>query len=136
VHILLPGALAERPDLVSGSGEASAGGVGQNGRYASNRAVGRGRRAAQGRSDAPPNSDLAAASPRVGFVVSRAIGGAVGRNAVRRRLRHLMRDRLDTLPVGSTVVIRALPAAATASSAELAADLDAALARARAEGGR
>jgi ribonuclease P protein component len=66
-------------------------------------------------------------APRVGFVVSRTVGGAVGRNAVRRRLRHLMRERLHLLPPGSTLVVRALPAAAGASSAELSADLDAAL---------
>ncbi len=71
------------------------------------------------------------AGPRAGFVVSRAVGGAVVRNAVRRRLRHLMRDRLDALPPGSTVVVRALPAAAARSSAELGKDLDAALAAAR-----
>ena len=45
----------------------------------------------------------------VGFVVGRAIGGAVVRNAVRRRLRHLLRDRLVRLPAGSRVVIRAQP---------------------------
>jgi ribonuclease P protein component len=66
-------------------------------------------------------------APRVGFVVSRTVGGAVGRNVVRRRLRHLMRERLHLLPPGSTIVVRALPAAAGASSAELGADLDAAL---------
>ncbi len=38
-----------------------------------------------------------------------------------------MRERLHLLPPGSTLVVRALPAAAGASSAELSADLDAAL---------
>jgi ribonuclease P protein component len=38
-----------------------------------------------------------------------------------------MRERLHLLPAGSTIVVRALPAAAGASSAELGADLDAAL---------
>jgi ribonuclease P protein component len=69
-------------------------------------------------------------APRVGFVVSRAVGGSVVRHAVARRLRHLMRDRLTLLPVGSHVVVRALPAAASASSTELGRDLDAALDRA------
>lgn len=67
--------------------------------------------------------------PRVGFVVSRAVGGAVTRNRVQRRLRHVVRSRLASLPVGALVVVRALPAAAAASSAELAADLDSALRR-------
>jgi ribonuclease P protein component len=64
---------------------------------------------------------------RVGFVVARSVGPAVVRNQVRRRLRHLMRDRLDALPLGSLLVVRAAPSAATASSAGLAADLDGAL---------
>jgi ribonuclease P protein component len=62
--------------------------------------------------------------------VSRGVGGAVVRNRVRRRLRHLMRERLDRLPPGARVVIRANPAAADRSSAQLAADLDRALTRA------
>jgi ribonuclease P protein component len=69
---------------------------------------------------------------RAGFVVSKAVGNAVVRNTVRRRLRHLIRDRLADLPAGSTIVIRALPAAATAPSSALAVDLDAAIAAARA----
>ena len=45
---------------------------------------------------------------RVGFVVPRAVGPAVIRNQVRRRLRHLVRDRLDRLPDGTRLVVRAL----------------------------
>jgi ribonuclease P protein component len=63
-------------------------------------------------------------------VVSRSVGNAVVRNRVRRRLRHLVAMRLSALPSGARVVVRALPAAANASSAILAADLDAGLARA------
>ncbi|PRH81179.1 ribonuclease P protein component [Streptomyces solincola] len=70
------------------------------------------------------------ASPtRAGFVVSKAVGGAVVRNHVKRRLRHLIRDRLASLPPGSLVVVRALPGAGDADHAELARDLDAALQR-------
>jgi len=68
--------------------------------------------------------------PRVGFVVNRSVGSAVVRNAVQRRLRHLMRDRLATLPSNALVVVRATPAAADASSATLGRDLDHALVRA------
>ncbi len=68
--------------------------------------------------------------PKVGFVVSRAVGGAVVRNRVRRRLRHLAREHLPDLPHGSLVVIRARPAAANASYHQLGADLTAALAAA------
>ena len=68
-------------------------------------------------------------TPLVGFVVGRAVGGAVVRNKVKRRLRHLMRDRLDRLPRGSLLVVRANPKAASARHEQLAAELDAALDR-------
>jgi ribonuclease P protein component len=71
-----------------------------------------------------------AASPRVGLVVGRAVGNAVTRNQVKRRLRHLLRERLAALPEGSLLVVRALSPAGAASSAQLGADLDAALRRA------
>ena len=64
--------------------------------------------------------------PQVGFVVSRAVGNAVVRNRVRRRLRHLVRDRLPELSVlipGAVIVVRALPAAVGASYDELHGDL-------------
>ncbi|WP_406060125.1 ribonuclease P protein component [Streptomyces sp. NBC_01077] len=66
---------------------------------------------------------------RAGFVVSKAVGVAVVRNQVKRRLRHLVRDRLAELPPGSLVVVRALPGAGDADHAQLARDLDAALQR-------
>jgi ribonuclease P protein component len=62
--------------------------------------------------------------PRVGFVVSRAVGKAVVRNKVRRRLRSLVRGYLRSLPGGSLLVVRAHPQAATARQADLAAELD------------
>ena len=61
---------------------------------------------------------------RVGFVVSRAVGGAVVRNTARRRLRALMRGYVDSLPQGSLLVVRANPRAATARQSDLAAELD------------
>jgi ribonuclease P protein component len=70
-------------------------------------------------------------SARVGFVVSKAVGTAVVRHRVARRLRHLMRDRITLLPAGTLVVVRALPSAANASSRELGADLDAVLRKLR-----
>ena len=65
-------------------------------------------------------------SPHVGFVVSRAVGNAVVRNRVRRRLRHLVRDRLpelSVLPAGAVLVVRVLPAAAGSTYDELRGDL-------------
>ncbi|MBX9424140.1 MULTISPECIES: ribonuclease P protein component [Streptomyces] len=77
-----------------------------------------------------PHAPGESASPaRAGFVVSKAVGGAVVRNQVKRRLRHLVRDRLSELPPGSLVVVRALPGAGDADHAQLARDLDAALQR-------
>jgi ribonuclease P protein component len=61
---------------------------------------------------------------RVGFIVSRAVGPAVVRNRVKRRLRVLVRGYLGVLPAGSLLVVRANPPAAAARQADLAADLD------------
>ncbi|WP_184838797.1 ribonuclease P protein component [Allocatelliglobosispora scoriae] len=71
------------------------------------------------------------ATSSAGFVVSKAVGGAVVRNTVKRRLRHLVATRLDSLPIGTTIVVRALPAAALAAYSQLELDLDAALAAAQ-----
>lgn len=61
--------------------------------------------------------------PRVGFVVSKAVGNAVARNRVKRQLRHLAREHLVSLPGSAVLVVRALPHAAQASAAELDDDL-------------
>ena len=75
-------------------------------------------------------SDEGERSPsKVGFVVGRQVGTAVVRNVTKRRLRHIVRDRLDQLPAGSTLVVRAKPSAAGVSSVELRGDLDRAMAR-------
>jgi ribonuclease P protein component len=66
---------------------------------------------------------------RVGFVVSRAVGSAVTRNRVKRRLRELMRGYLQSLPGGSLLVVRANAAAAHASQQDLATDLDLVISR-------
>jgi ribonuclease P protein component len=71
---------------------------------------------------------------RVGFVVSKAVGNSVVRHRVSRQLRHLMADRIGTLPAACSLVIRALPASAGASSSELGADLDGALRRLKLRG--
>ena len=72
----------------------------------------------------PPGS-----APTVGFVVGKSVGNSVVRHRVSRRLRAVFAGRLDTLPAASATVVRALPDAAGASSARLAADIDGALAR-------
>jgi ribonuclease P protein component len=66
---------------------------------------------------------------RVGLVVSKAVGGAVVRNRVKRRLRHLVVAELATSSTARDVVVRALPAAAT-TPARLGTDLSSAWAQA------
>src|SRR5579863_242825 len=76
-----------------------------------------------------PGEVLSGGPAKVGFVVSRAVGSAVVRNRVKRRLRELMRRRLASLPRGCLLVLRARPASAGLSPADLAADLDLVLER-------
>jgi ribonuclease P protein component len=57
--------------------------------------------------------------PRVGFVVSKAVGNAVVRNRTKRRLRAGVATRLDGIPAGLDLVVRANPAAADATWDEL-----------------
>ena len=66
--------------------------------------------------------------PRVGFIVSKAVGGAVVRKRVQRRLRHLVRPRLFKLPNGSLLVVRAKPSSAAARYEDLGVQLDGAIA--------
>jgi ribonuclease P protein component len=53
------------------------------------------------------------AQPRVGLVVSKAVGNSVVRHRVSRRIRGAVTSLLPSLPMGSRVVVRALPGAAT-----------------------
>lgn len=78
----------------------------------------------------PGNSEFPgfrSSAPKAGFVVSKAVGGAVVRNKVKRRLRHLVAERLPAYPKGTTLIVRALPGAADKDFRELGLDLDAAL---------
>jgi ribonuclease P protein component len=84
----------------------------------------------------PARADRPNPLARAGFVVPKAVSTAVARNRVRRRLRHLMRERLATLPPGAAVVVRALPGATERNHPRLAAELDAALAAALARTAR
>ncbi len=61
-------------------------------------------------------------SALVGFAVGRSVGSAVVRNRVKRRLRHAMREHLEALVPGLTVV-RATSKAAAVSTPALTADL-------------
>lgn len=66
---------------------------------------------------------------RVGFVVSKAVGSAVVRNRVKRRLRAIFHERLDGLDPGMMIVVRALRSSARASFTDLERDVDVALSR-------
>lgn len=68
-------------------------------------------------------SDPQSHAPRVGFVVSKAVGNAVTRNRVKRRLRSIVHARLDVLRSG-LYVVRALPQAARADFVRLERDFD------------
>ena len=46
---------------------------------------------------------------RLGFIVSKAVGNAVTRNLVTRRLRSIGHEVVVTRPTGSDLVVRALP---------------------------
>jgi len=56
---------------------------------------------------------------RAGFVIPKAVGPAVTRNRVRRRLRHLLSAQLPTLAAGTDVVVRVQPAAAECTFEQL-----------------
>lgn len=68
---------------------------------------------------------------RVGFVVSKAVGGAVVRNTVKRRLRAAVAAQLGTLPEGTLAVVRALPPSAQASYSDLSDDVASVIGRAQ-----
>ncbi len=74
------------------------------------------------------NTEVASTGPRFGLVISKAIGNAVIRHQTSRRLRHICLTL--SLPTNADIVIRALPAAGTATSATLARDLNKALKKA------
>ncbi|WP_265522459.1 ribonuclease P protein component [Oerskovia flava] len=68
--------------------------------------------------------------PQVGFVVSKAVGNAVQRNRVKRRLRAAASTHLDAMPPGAHIVVRALPASGAADYSQLDRDLMSGVARA------
>jgi ribonuclease P protein component len=70
-------------------------------------------------------AESAADPPRIGYAIGRALGTAVDRNRVRRRLRALMANaaRAGRIP-GGLYLVGARPGAASSPSASLADDLD------------
>lgn len=88
-------------------------------------------------SDAPGLKALVVTlgGPRFGFIVSKAVGNAVARHGLTRKLRgvcaELMKDPDLQIAESAFIVVRALPAAASASSEDVRADIVKALKRAR-----
>lgn len=66
---------------------------------------------------------------RFGFIVSKAVGNALKRNLVRRRMKSIVEERLHRGISGVDVVFRALPAAAEAEFADLEREISRALDR-------
>ncbi|WP_034985144.1 ribonuclease P protein component [Corynebacterium jeikeium] len=81
-----------------------------------------------------PLQEGATAGPRLGLVVSKAVGNAVTRHNTSRKLRHAFRTVMEEgsldFPAGTTVVLRALPKSATASFEELVGDVRSCIRRA------
>ena len=68
-------------------------------------------------------------NPRLGLSVSRKVGTAVTRNAVRRRLREVFRACTSEIPGNLDLVVSARPAAAGAAFGELQAEFAKALSK-------
>lgn len=66
-----------------------------------------------------PDPVIRVGGPRFGLIVSKAVGPAVVRHRVARRLRHICARVVAELPADADIVLRALPGAADASSEEL-----------------
>jgi hypothetical protein len=71
----------------------------------------------------PDKTQLEQYAPQFGLVVSKAVGNAVIRHAISRKLRHILYDLAPQVAPGTLIVVRALPKAAAASSKELSADV-------------
>ena len=73
-------------------------------------------------------------TPRLGLSVSRKVGNAVTRNAVRRRLREVFHSALSEMPGSWDLVVSARPEAAEASLHELKEEFARALRKLRESG--
>ena len=80
--------------------------------------------------------DESIGAPRLGFAVPKSVGNSVVRNRIKRQLREIVRDRLETVPVTNDYVLvvrQGLPEAAEANGHEwLAARVDEVLGKAAA----
>lgn len=75
-------------------------------------------------------ADAELSEPRVAVVASKAVGNSVVRHTAARRLRHIARELLGTLPADADIVIRARAAIVDVPYAELRAAVESCLRRA------
>jgi ribonuclease P protein component len=75
------------------------------------------------------SGDDVSGMPKIGLVVSKAVGSSVERHRVSRKLRHVAFGLLSELSPGDRIVIRALPGSRHAVSARLEKQLRSALRR-------
>lgn len=75
----------------------------------------------------PAEPEVRVGGPRFGLIVSKAVGSAVIRHRVARRLRHMCAQVRADLPADADIVIRALPGAATADFEDMLRQLRTAL---------
>lgn len=73
--------------------------------------------------DRAPASESERGGPRIGFTVSRALGGSVQRNRIRRRVREAVRMNLSALDRVTDVVINPKRSAAKAALPVLLAEV-------------
>jgi ribonuclease P protein component len=69
------------------------------------------------------DQDIFSPDAKVGLIVGKSVGGSVVRHRVSRRLRASLTSQLPALLPGTGVAVRALPGAASATSADLSTDL-------------
>jgi ribonuclease P protein component len=80
--------------------------------------------------NARPDADAATSGPRVGFTVTKKVGGAVERNRIRRRLKEALRQAAAIAPSpGHDYVLMARREALTRPFAALIADIERAFAQ-------
>jgi ribonuclease P protein component len=80
-------------------------------------------------SSVDPDSAPRESGPRFGITIPRAVGKAVIRNKIRRRLRELLRARLDRVSPNCDIVFNPRRSALLADFAVLAREMDKVLAR-------
>ena len=90
--------------------------------------VRRGRRVVSGNTVSYISMNPNGGPPRFGFIVAKTVGNAVVRNSVRRRLKAATFSALTRTNEGTNIVIRALPRSASAGYADLAAEVERAVA--------